>query len=197
MSDLLSDLMSEDAEESVGVPIPQDTDLEQIQFLVAEQVRLEEEVAEAEEALSDKKKQLASISRGKLPEALSKFNLSFLKTTDGRIVEVAQDIHAAITEANKADAMVFLRSSGNDDIIKNDVDLSFGKGQEAESQALQQLLKAAGYSFKVKEYVHPQTLKKFVKDLLEEGRSFPMELFSVFVEKVSKIKEVKKGKVKV
>ncbi len=188
----LNDVMAQDAEERVGIAVPKDEDLLTISQLAHEQLRLEDEVEQAEERLKDLKDQLRAIERGKLPEALAKFRLTKFEIEGGGEVSVKDDVYAGITVENQPKAFAWLERSGNDDLIKNEISLNFGKGQDAESQALVDTLTEQGYSFQRKRSVHPQTLKAFVRHALEEGVAIPFDTFSIHVDKVAKIKLKKK-----
>lgn len=188
MPDSLTSMMEEDASDKVGVPIPTDADFASVSELVNQQLVLEVEVINTEENLKDLKKKLAEISRGQLPAALQKFNLTEFKLTDDSVVTIKEEIHAGISDENRDAAMRWLEETGHDDIIKNAVSLSFGKGQDGEVRQLLDTLNAKGYSYENKRGVHPMTLKAFVKRQLEDGENIPLETFSVFVEKVAKIK---------
>lgn len=186
-SDLTS-FMEDDSDNSVGVPVPQDSDLATIAQLAHEQLRLQAEVDDAEEALKYLKEQLRAVERGKLPEALAKFGLSSFRLTDGGEISVKDEVYAGIAETKRAEAFKWLEETGNDDIIKNELSLNFGKGQDAETEALVKVLNERGYSFERRRLVHPQTLKAFVRRRLEEGEPVPFETFSVHVDKVAKIR---------
>ena len=49
---------------------------------------------------------------------------------DGLTVERKMMVHASIPQARKDEAFAWLRENGLDDIIKNDVTCSFGKGED-------------------------------------------------------------------
>ena len=179
--------MLSDSEESVGVPIPDDSDLSTVSGLVDEQLRLEADVEKLENQLKVTKEALANVQKVRLPEALAKFNLSEMKLVDGTVVTVKDNVRAGITEEHHDAAFAWLTDSGHDDIIKNQVDLTFGKGQDDEAKQLMDLLNDRGYSYQNKRSVHPSTLKAFVKNCLEDGVAIPFDLFSVYVEKIAKI----------
>lgn len=188
----LTSIMGEDSDNRVGIPVPKDESLATIAQLANEQMRLEDEVAEAEDRLKSLKEQLRSIERGKLPEALARFGLASFKLENGGEVSVKDDVYAGITEEHRPAALKWMEDTGHDDIIKNEVSLNFGKGQDQETQELVDILNERGYSFERKRSIHPQTLKAFVRHALEEGVAIPFDLFSVHVDKVAKIKVKKK-----
>lgn len=192
MPDDLTNLMGDDADARIGISLPTDADLQTISDLANEQLRLQDEVEAAEERLKSLKEQLRSIERGKLPEALSRFRLTHFGIEGGGEISVKDEVYAGITEDHRAEAFRWLETSGNDDIIKNEVSLNFGKGQDDQASDLIDLLNERGYSFDRKRAVHPQTLKAFVRHALEEGVPIPFDTFSIHVDKVAKIKLKKK-----
>lgn len=191
MSDLFDEML-QDAAQMVGVPVPRDEDLQTIASLVDEQLALEEEIAMTEELLKEKKEELRVVQRTKLPTALSRFNLSEFKLTDGSIVSVKEEVRAGITSEKHDEAMRWLEETGHDDIIKNEVSLSFGKGQDADTKQLLDVLNERGYSYENRRSVHPMTLKAFVGEQIRSGHPVPIDTFSVFIEKVAKIKVPRK-----
>jgi hypothetical protein len=58
-----------------------------------------------------------------------------------------------------------------DDIIKNDVTVSFGKGQDNIAGDLVGKLEQDGFNTSQKTYVHPSTLKAFVKERFVERQA--------------------------
>ena len=59
--------------------------------------------------------------------------------------------------------MHVLRENGLDDIIKNDVTCSFGKGQDNLAGDVVGILQDRGFDPVTKTHVHPSTLKAFMK----------------------------------
>jgi hypothetical protein len=149
---------------------------------------LDPSIGELEAALKAKKEELTKIKEVSLPNALEKFGISELRLVDGSLVSVKEEVYAGITEDNKEPAFKWLRATGNDGIIKNDVNCAFGKGQDAEAKQLIDMLIVQGYSFTNKFSVHPSTLKAFVRKQLEAGSPIPTDVFSIHVKKVATVK---------
>lgn len=144
-------------------------------------------VRELEEALGARKEELARISEVELPNMMGSLGLDRIGLSVGGSVTIERKIYAGITEQNREAAFAWLTESGNDGIIKNEVKLPFGKGQDEEAQKLVEKLTADGYSLTRTRNVHPQTLKAFVKNRIEGGLPIPMDTFSVLIKNVSKI----------
>lgn len=200
----IHELMAEDA--ATKVKIPTNADLASVADLADKLLYLEglyrdvgvqrvldlsPSVPELEEALKRKKEELSKIKELHLPEALANFGLSEIKLLDGSKVTVKDDVYAGITEENREAAFSWLSGTGNEGIIKNEVKLPFGKGQDAEAKQLIDILNDRGYSFTNSRGVHPQTLRAFVRKQLEEGKPIPMDVFSVHIKKVASIKLAK------
>jgi hypothetical protein len=182
--------MEEDSASSLR--IPKDTDLNSVAVLVDRQVKLEQDLANLEDLLKQTSKELSQVKDIDLPNALERFGLSELRLLDGSIVVIKEDVHAGITVENRDKAFDWLTVTGNDGIIKNEVKLPFGKGQESEAQGVMTLLDEKGISYTNSKTVHPQTLKAFVKRRLEDGEPIPTDIFSIHITKSATIKSPKK-----
>lgn len=207
----LSSMMADAASQLVKAP--SNDDLLKISQLANEQVALETRysentlgkvgkfladngiilsVPELEALLKSAKEDLAKIREYDLPNALDAVGLSEFKLLDGTLVSVKEDVFASISEENRDAAFKWLEDTDNDGIIKNEFKLPFGKGQDDEAKALQKILDEFGYSYSNSRSVHYQTLKAFVKQRLEAGEPIPLDTFSVYVKKISKITFQKK-----
>jgi hypothetical protein len=183
----IADMMEEDANTS-AVLLPTDERLASISELANQQLRLQAELADLENAVALKKADLSLVQEVKLPAAMEAARMSEFKLTDGAVVTIKKNVLAGITAEHEQEAMAWLAETGNDGIIKNEVVLGFGKGQDNEAKVLTTLLDAQGYSYTASRFVHPQTLKAFVRKRLEAGEPIPLDTFSVFEKKSAVIK---------
>ena len=92
-----------------------------------------------------------------------------------------------ISEENKVEAHGWLRKNGFDDIIKNDIICSFGRGQEEVATNLLNKLTEAGENPIQKSDIHWQTLRAFVKEQIQKGSDIPQDKFGVYVTNTVKI----------
>jgi hypothetical protein len=169
------------------VNAPADGRVRSIAELAQEQVDAAAAVDAIEELLKTAKERLRQVREMDLPAAMEAAGTSAFTMTDGSQVTVKEEVYAGISADNKDKAFEWLRATDNDGIIKNDVALSFGKGQDEDASALKKILGEFGYSYETKQYVHPQTLKAFVKTQIEGGLPIPWDTFSVHVQKVAKV----------
>ena len=183
--DELSEMMAEDAAQTVRAP--SDADLHTLSDLANEQLRLETEVEEQSAKLKALSDQLTKIREVDLPAALEQFGVLGIELLDKSKIVIKEDVYAGITEDHREQAYEWLESTGNDGIIKNEIKVPFGKGQDAEAQKLVELLTERGTSFTTVRNVHPHTVRAFVRRQMEEGLPIPTDIFSIHVKKVASI----------
>ena len=152
---------------------------------LADQVKrlrdLEDEFKEDEESLKNKKREIEKISGEVIPTLLSEMGLSSLKLADGSAVEVKPYYAANISLKNREAAYNWLRQNGLGDIIKNDITVSFGRGEDNKAAEYANLAKGQGFQPTQKLKVEPMTLKALVRERIENNKDMPMDIFNVFV----------------
>jgi len=152
---------------------------------------LSKEIEDMEENLKKKKKDLDVISGEVIPTMMSEMGLSQLKLMDGSQIDVKPFYNATITVANRESAFNWLRQNGLGDIIKNEVVVSFGRGEDNKAAEYAELAKGQGLQPAQKLKVEPMTLKALVRQRIEAGQEMPTEIFSIFVGNKTTIKRKK------
>ena len=142
---------------------------------------LEDKVKADEESLKETKKELELISGEVIPTLLSEMGLSSLKLADGSAVDVKPYYAANISAANREAAYSWLRQNGLGDIIKNEISVSFGRGEDNKAAEYANLAKGQGFQPTQKLKVEPMTLKALVRERVENGLEMPVDIFNVFV----------------
>jgi len=102
-------------------------------------------------------------------------------------VKVRPFVHARIADDKRDEAFSFLRSIGEADIIKNEITVGFSAGQDNQAGAMIDDLRQQGYDPAQKTYVHPSTLKAWVRNRVESGAELDFETFGVYVGNEAKI----------
>ena len=152
---------------------------------------LSKEIEDIEENLKKKKKDLDVISGEVIPTMMSEMGLSQLKLMDGSQIDVKPFYNATITVANRESAFNWLRQNGLGDIIKNEMVVSFGRGEDNKAAEYAELAKSQGLQPAQKLKVEPMTLKALVRQRIEAGQEVPTEIFSIFVGNKTTIKRKK------
>ena len=171
-----------------GINKLSDNSLESIANLCIQQTQIENEIEKLEENLSFKKDKLKKISYELIPEALAERNLSELKLSDGSAVTVKKVYGASITKGKEGEALQWLRENGFEDLIKNDVTVSFGRGEDNKAGDFRGLAEAQGFMPSQRMAVHPSTLRAFYRERVEAGQDLPPDIFNTFSGQQTKIK---------
>ena len=148
---------------------------------------LKKQIEKDEESLSLLKHKLRDLEERIIPEMMQEAGVSLLKLSDGSTVEVKPFYAAKIPESRVDEAFGYLRSNGFEDLIKNTVTASFGRGQDNQVSELISVCEKFGFNYNKKEKVEPMTLKAFVKEQIEGGKELPFDLFGVYIANKTKI----------
>ena len=116
---------------------------------------------------------------------MEEMNITKLKLKDGETVEVSNFYSASIVDQDAA--FKWLRENGRGDIIKNDITVTFGRGEDNKAAQYAVLAKGQGYEPVQKVGVHPQTLKGVVRECNESGVELP-DCFKTYVGNRTNIK---------
>ena len=170
------------------------TDISSLAGYCKELKAYEDEIADLEEKIKYKKEKADKISSEIIPNMLAEQGLSSLKLADGSAVEVKKSYSCTIKKDDVESAYKWLRENGLEDIIKNEVFVTFGKGEDNKAKDLLDLAEQSGYEPQQKSKVEPMTLKAFVAEQLGKGNALPMETFGVYVGNKVKIKNALKEK---
>ena len=154
---------------------------------VIELKNLEDEVKNAEESLSKLKEKTRYISQIEVPKMMEEMHVTKLKLKDGEIIEIKKIYGASISPDNQEKAFTWLRNNGLGDIIKNDITVTFGRGEDNKAATYAVLARGQGYEPVQKIGVHPQTLKAVVRERLEAGQEMPSDLFKTYAGNSTKI----------
>jgi len=194
MSDDIMKMMEQDFEDTLATSVEK-VDQEGLTSIaaLARQIRdKEENVKSLEQQLKDEKKALLKLTDEDMPAMLAEIGISSFSLDDGSQVEVKQTYGASILVDNRPKAYEWLRDNGYDDIIKNTVLCQFGRGEDDQASSFAAFAQQQGYVPEQKTEIHPQTLRAFVKERVEEGDAFPMELFGAWVGQRAVIKKGRK-----
>ena len=115
-----------------------------------------------------------------IPKLMEDMNLSSLRLKDGSELTVKKIYSASIIADKKAEAIHWLRDNGLGDIVKNNIIVSFGQGEDNKAVNYVNLARSGGFEPIQEEKVHPQTLKVVMKEWKDKGREVPEELFNTF-----------------
>ena len=153
----------------------------------------EDEVAELEEKLKAKKEERDDISSRVIPELLQEQGLSEIKLADGSKVSVKKEFRATLPkdDLTREAAYQWLRDQNLGDIIKNNVTVSFGKGEDNKANQLVDLAVANGFTPQQKSDVAWNTLTALYEERVKAGLDMPSDVFHLWIKDKTKISRKK------
>jgi len=172
-----------------------DNELKTLSENITRFLRIGGMIGNTEERLRKLKEQYRRLSEEDLPQKMAELGMQDLRLKDGSRITIDMFYATRINKNNRDAAHAWLRQQGHGDIIKNQVSVAFGKGEDATAREtmalLEEFLQKNGNIPTQRESVHPSTLKAFVKERIESGDSAftvdTQKLFSVYQGKRTKI----------
>lgn len=159
--------------------MPSNNEVKEIAALAERQTNQQAHVDWMEEALKQAQADLRKTQEVDLPAAMQQAGVSEIKLSTGEKITIKDDVYASIPKDERGElAYTWLRNNGFGDVIKNEVKVAFGRGEEEQAAALLAECKVNGWnnaSFAAT--VHSSTLKALIREQLAKGKDFPMELF--------------------
>ena len=178
---LLSKMASDSPASPDHLDEVQDSSLSGVSKLAHEAGMLEEKIEHAAALLKSLKVSLRKITDEQLPEALEEINLRDFTLTDGAKISVKPIYAASIPKDRKQEAFEWLRKHEFGDLVKNNVTVTFARGEDQKATKFISLCDSEGFTPSQLEKVEPQTLKAWLKEQVEAGHPIPLDLFGAFI----------------
>ena len=150
---------------------------------------LEDMIKSADKKLKDLKAQADEIGSKVIPEILAEQGLTSIKLADGSAVSVKKEFRCTLPKDpdRRLAAYKWLRDQGLGDIIKNNVFVTFGKGEDNKAQQLLDLAAENGFEPEQKSDVAWATLTALFRERIESGLDMPSDVFSTWIKDKTKI----------
>ena len=164
----------------------------EVTTIAAECIKLkqkEDEIAALEDQLKSKKAEADDIGSRVIPELLAEQGLSEIKLADGSKVSVKKEFRCTLPkdEDRREQAYKWLRDQGLGDIIKNNVFVTFGKGEDDKAKQLLDLAAENGFEPQQKSDVAWNTLTALYQERIQAGLDMPSDCFSLWIKDKTKI----------
>jgi hypothetical protein len=153
------------------------------------QLGMQEEVDRIDKLLKEMREQLRKQCQEIVPNLMTEVGIESFTLPNGFKVTTKDEVYAKIPEATAYVPFEWLRERNLDGIIKTNVSVDFGKGEDEEAQKIVDLLQEAGVAAMVKSSIHPMTLKSFLREQIERGTDVPLDAFGATVVKTTVIKQ--------
>ena len=164
----------------------------EVTTIAQECVRLktkEDELVSLEEQVKNKKEEIDEISSCIIPELLAEQGLSAIKLADGSNVSVKKEFRCTLPkdEVKREAAYKWLRDQGLGDIIKNNIFVTFGKGEDDKAKQLLNLAAENGFDPQQKSDAAWNTLTALFQERVESGLDMPSDVFNTWIKDKTKI----------
>ena len=191
MNKLISEMSRDSGDKSDKIDTLDSDKLDGVARLAQEAAILEKEIAEFEQFAKEKKQALHKITDEQLPEALEEMGLQKFTLTDGAEISVKPIYSASIPRDRKDEAFQWLRDHEFGDLVKNNVTVTFGRGEDTIAKDFVDLCGSQGFTPSQLEKVEPMTLKAWLRERVEAGDAVPLDLFGAFISQRATIKRSK------
>jgi len=159
----------------------------QLSDLVRKLRDIENQIEDAEQHLKAVKLEKHKLSTENIPALMDEMGMDRVDV-DGLTVTRKMIVHASIPSERKEEAFAWLCENGLDDIIKNDITCTFGKGEDNLAGDVVGILREKGFDPSTKTHVHPSTLKAFVKERVTDGKPINLDMFGAFIANAAQIR---------
>ena len=189
MSDVFS-LFVEEAADPQAFNKVSEGETSKLSSLIRQSIDLGKEVELAEKHLKDLQQRKRTVDEEDIPSLMDQLGVESL-TVDGNKVSIDKYVSARIPDDRREEAFSFIRSIGEGDIIKNEVVVGFGMGQDNIAGSVVDDLRNKGLEPAQKTHIHPMTLRTWAKNRIEKGDTIDFDLFGVYVGNRAKIRGAK------
>ena len=176
-------------DKSSDIKNKRDIQMSELTDLANELERVDAEIAEAEIQLSNLKQNRKTIAEEHLPQLMEQAGIDSLSLASGKKIAVQEFVDAKIKDPNVA--FQWLRETNNDSIIKNEISVSLGRGDDALAQEIISTLKDKhDIEANVRVGIHNMTLKSFCRDALDNpelAETLPKAAFGIYQGKRAKV----------
>lgn len=153
------------------------------------------EIGQVEEYLKGLNREYQAIIQTDIPNLMSSAGMDEIKLKDGTKVTIKDILWGSLPKDEEArtKALDWISMVGAGEIIKEEIEMAFGRGSRKEATKVKAALAKLKVDFTAKESVHAETLKSFARERLAKGETVPMELLGLGGGRVAKIDLPKKG----
>ena len=157
--------------------------------LIRQATNLNKQIDVLEEELKTLKQKKQSYMFDLIPAKMREMCIDKVEV-NGNAVSLSTFVSATMPKdpIQREQAMSHLRDIGASDFIKNQVMVNFGINEDNMARSVQSELDDKGMDTTARVWVEPSTLKKLVRERVENNQKIDLELFKAHVGQVAKIK---------
>lgn len=181
-------MMKQELDYGDHAPKANDGQLSELSQLVDDMEAQQVRVAEIEEQLKTEKAALRAYAENRIPDLMGRIGVDTITTSSGVTVSLKTTYRASPKVANREIAWTWLEENGHGGLLKQELSVAFARGQDEDVAELEAQLREKYDSVKNNRGVHPSTLKAWVKEMIEGGKTIPMDVFGAEVIQQAQVK---------
>lgn len=167
-----------------------ENELAKVVMLGSELHLKEADLALLEIQVENCKKRINAIQLQELPDAMNDVGLNSFTLSNGTRIDVKPFYQCSVSDTEpslKAQALAWLEAEGVGSLIKHEFKCNLSKEASALAKELEAFLESKEIDYKDGQSINAATLKSFMKERIENGKSFPLEIFRGYYGKKAQI----------
>ena len=153
-------------------------------------IALQAEIATIELILEQKQSAANALKLTILPQLMSDIGLNNFQMNNGATITIKPFYQCSVSDKDpilKEKALKWLRTNGAGSLIKHEFKAILGVDAEKLVASLRGFMNKKSIPFKDGQNVNAATLKSFMKEQVEAGKPFPMDIFKGYAGKIAEV----------
>jgi hypothetical protein len=168
--------------------LPSDDSMAELSQSVQALVEIRGYIDDAEATLKDLKAKEQKLSTEIIPSKMDEIGFTSVTMPDGHKVGYAPFYSGKIKPETEPEAFDWIEENGHGGVIKGELVIPYRRPQRDKASELQKAIKDNGWECTVKLGVHHSTLRALIREVVEDGSTFPPDLFDIFIGRKTTIK---------
>lgn len=181
-------------EEFIEEKTPTAEDLKHVADYVDKAQDLELVIHELKNKTKRKEAELRNILEVRIVDIMDEVGMASFTTSNGYEINIKPSIRISITNANRPDIVKWLKEKNHGGMVKDHVTISFGPHQQKEIEEFLKLPILEDLDSKRTADINTNSIKAFLKKMVEEDSNFPLSVFNASKHREAKIKSPKRSK---
>jgi len=187
--------MKDDLDEILGLAqseqpeLPSDSQMKELSAVITELANLRIRIEKGEALLDGLKKEELRLSTEVVPSKMDEIGFTKVVLPTGQTVSYKPFYSNKINPEREPEAYEWLEENGHGGVIKGQAIFDYRRKERDEMlNILDRIKNEYGLTATVKLGVHHSTLRALTREVIEEGETFPPDLFNVYIGRKTDIK---------
>lgn len=168
------------------------SDLQTLSSLATELLTARAKLEALEQEAKTTAEQIRALEQDRIPDAMGEAGMTQFTTAEGFTLSVDSVVRCG--ELKRTEGLDWLRENGHGGLIRCEVVVPFGVGQDEKARELVKTLAGQELAAKQEAKVLWNSLASTIKTMMEKGEDVPLELLGAHIQRTTKVMEPKKRK---